>query len=168
MRKSHQKNSSGNIFTHLDNDGRIRMVDISDKKQTRRTARAECFVKIPERAVKILKKNNFITLKKGDALTCAKTAAILAAKKTSEIIPLAHQINLSYVDVSFSFRKNGILISSYVRTEYATGVEMEALLAAAAAGLTLYDMLKAVERGITITSLRLIEKTGGKSGDYRI
>ncbi len=155
------------IFTHLDSDGKIRMVDISSKKHTSRTARAEVLVKIPPQSLKLIVKNGSIIMsdKKGDALACAKSAAIIAAKKTSELIPLTHQINLSWVDIGFRFNKEGILISSCVKTDYATGVEMEALVAVAVAALTLYDMLKAISHNITITNLRLIEKTGGKS-DY--
>ncbi|MDI6757801.1 MAG: cyclic pyranopterin monophosphate synthase MoaC [Endomicrobiia bacterium] len=150
-------------FTHLDALGKIRMVDIGGKKASRRMARAEAFVKLSAGALAALKKN---ALTKGDALACAKIAAISAAKKTSEIIPLSHQINLSHIAARFDFESHGVRITSSAETRYATGVEMEALVAAAAAALTLYDMLKGIERGIEISGLRLLEKTGGKS-DWR-
>lgn len=151
-------------LTHLDALGKIRMVDIGGKKASRRLARAEAFVKLSDRALAALKKN---ALTKGDALASAKIAAISAAKKTSELIPLAHQINLSHIDARFDFEKDGVRITASAETLYATGVEMEALVAAATAALTLYDMLKGIERGIEISGLRLLEKTGGKS-DWRV
>jgi cyclic pyranopterin phosphate synthase len=150
-------------FTHLDTDGKIRMVDIGGKKPTHRRAVAVCFVKMSPDTLALLKKN---VLAKGDAFACAKIAAIAAAKKTSELIPLTHQINLSHADVSFGFSAEGVRIRASASTQYATGVEMEALTAAAVAALTLYDMLKAIERGIEISGLKLVEKTGGKS-DWR-
>lgn len=147
-------------FTHLDTDGKIQMVDIDGKKHTRRAAVAECFVKMSPATLSLLKKN---VLSKGDAFACAKIAAIAAAKKTSELIPLTHQINLSHADVQFTFAEGEVRIKASAATQYATGVEMEALTAAAIAALTLYDMLKAIERGIEISGLKLIQKTGGNS-----
>jgi cyclic pyranopterin phosphate synthase len=138
------------------------MVDVSKKGETDRLAVASALVKIGPRALKAIKHNP-----KGDPLEIARIAGIAAAKRTAELIPLCHPLLLSYIDVRANFCKNGILITSSVRTTGPTGVEMEALTAAAVAALTVYDMCKAVDRGIEVTRLRLLEKSGGKTGTYR-
>lgn len=138
------------------------MVDVSHKVETRRHAIASVLVKMSVRALRAVKHNP-----KGDPLEIARIAGIAAAKRTAELIPLCHPLLLSHIDVRADFCKNGILISTTIHSRGPTGVEMEALTAAAVAALTVYDMCKAVDRGIEITRLRLLEKSGGKSGTYR-
>lgn len=138
------------------------MVDVSPKADTLRQATASVLVKMSPRARRAVKRNP-----KGDPLEIARIAGIAAAKRTAELIPLCHPLLLSHIDVQADFCKNGIFISSTVRATGPTGVEMEALTAVAVAALTVYDMCKAVDRGIEITELRLLEKSGGKSGTYR-
>jgi cyclic pyranopterin phosphate synthase len=150
-------------LTHVDAEGRSRMVDVSGKESTRRVARAEAFVEMSASTLKLLRAN---ALPKGSPLETARIAGIQAAKKTSELIPLCHPLPLTHVDVSISIVRGGVRLESTASTKAETGVEMEALTAAAVAALTLYDMCKAVEKGITIGNLRLVEKTGGKSGRW--
>jgi len=138
------------------------MVDVSAKAQTRRTATAQAFVKIKPSVLKKLPQNP-----KGDPLEVARFAGIAAAKRTSELIPMCHPLLLSHIDVTAEIRRQGVRITSQVTTTGPTGVEMEALTAAAVAALTVYDMTKALDKGIEIGELHLVEKTGGKSGDYR-
>ena len=138
------------------------MVDVSAKAQTRRTATAQAFVKIKPSVLKKLPKNP-----KGDPLEVARFAGIAAAKRTSELIPMCHPLLLSHIDVTAEIRGKGVRITSRVTTTGPTGVEMEALTAAAVAALTVYDMTKALDKGIEIGELHLVEKTGGKSGDYK-
>jgi cyclic pyranopterin phosphate synthase len=138
------------------------MVDVSEKPETHRQAVASVLVEMTPRTVRAIKRNP-----KGDPLQIARVAGIAAAKRTAELIPLCHPLLLTHIDVQAKLCKNGVLISSRVRTTGATGVEMEALTAAAVAALTVYDMCKALQRGIRITRLRLVEKSGGKSGTYR-
>lgn len=148
-------------FSHLDQSGNVRMVDISEKQGTNRTAVAEGFVNLqPETLLKIESGNT----PKGNVLTAAKIAGIQAAKKVHELIPLCHQINLSWLEIEFQTAKNGIKIKSTARTQYTTGVEMEALTAVSVAALTIYDMCKAVDKKMVIGQIRLVKKTGGKSG----
>lgn len=149
-------------LSHYDKSGRVRMVDVSDKGSTDRRAVASVLVKISPRTLRAIRRNP-----KGDPLEIARVAGIAAAKRTSELIPLCHPLLLSHIDVDAQLCKNGIRISSTIRTTGPTGVEMEAMTAAAVAALTVYDMCKALDRGIEITRLRLLEKSGGKSGDYR-
>ena len=149
-------------LSHYDKKGRASMVDVSAKKDTRRTATAEAFVKIRPAVLKKLPQNP-----KGDPLEVARIAGIAAAKRTSDLIPMCHPLLLSHVDVTVEIRKQGVRITSKVTTTGPTGVEMEALTAAAVAALTVYDMTKALDKGIEIRELYLVEKTGGKSGDYR-
>jgi len=149
-------------LSHYDRAGRIRMVDVSAKPETVRQALASVLVKMQPRTRRALKHNP-----KGDPLEIARVAGIAAAKRTAELIPLCHSLLLTHVDVEAELCKNGVLISASVRSTGPTGVEMEALTAAAAAALTIYDMCKALDRGIEITRLRLLEKSGGKSGVYR-
>ncbi|MEP6848720.1 MAG: cyclic pyranopterin monophosphate synthase MoaC [Acidobacteriota bacterium] len=149
-------------LSHFDR-GKIKMVDVSAKKESTRQATASCKVMLSADTIKILKSEEN---PKGDPLEIARIAGIMAAKKTSELIPLCHQINLSKVNVEAAITDNGVSISSEVVTTAQTGVEMEALTAVAVAALTIYDMCKAVQRDIEITEIRLDEKTGGKK-DYR-
>lgn len=149
-------------LSHYDEAGRARMVDVSAKNTTHRTARAHAFVKLKPRVLKALPANP-----KGDPMEVARIAGILAAKKTAELIPMCHPLPLSHVDVEFTVEKSGIRIQSTASIAAQTGVEMEALTAAAVAALTIYDMTKALDKGIEIQDLYLIEKTGGKSGDWR-
>ena len=152
-------------LSHLDKDGKASMVDVSDKETTVRTATAVGEVKLNEEAfIEIIKDKN----KKGDVLTVANIAGINAAKRTSEIIPLTHQINLSHINIEFKLDEEQKLvkITATSKAKDSTGVEMEALTAATVAALTFYDMCKAVDKGMVIDRIYLAEKTGGKSGDY--
>ena len=149
-------------LSHYDKKGRASMVDVSAKAQTRRTATARAFVKIKPAVLKKLPKNP-----KGDPLEVARIAGISAAKRTSELIPMCHPLLLSHVDVRAEIQPRGVRIMAQVTTTGPTGVEMEALTAAAVAALTVYDMTKALDKGIEIQDLYLVEKTGGKSGDYK-
>jgi cyclic pyranopterin phosphate synthase len=149
-------------LTHFDKDGRIKMVDVSSKPDTLREARASVRVKMGAAALRAARRNP-----KGDPLEIARVAGIAAAKRTAELIPLCHPLLLTHIDVQANFCKNGVEITSSVRTTGPTGVEMEALTAAAVAALTVYDMCKAADHGIEISDLRLLEKSGGRSGVYR-
>ena len=150
-------------LTHVDAGGRLRMVDVGDKGVSRRSARVCGEINmLPETALLIAQ--NRIT--KGNVLEAARLAAIMAAKRTGELIPLCHPINVTAVDVSFEVGKERVVVEVEARVEDRTGVEMEALTAAAVALLTIYDMCKAVDRGMVISNLRLIEKRGGASGSY--
>jgi cyclic pyranopterin phosphate synthase len=149
-------------LSHYDEAGRARMVDVSGKVATRREAEASAFVQMPPAVLQALPKNP-----KGDPLEVARVAGIMAAKRTSELIPMCHPLPLSHVDVEMSLCENGVAITTKVATTAETGVEMEALVAAGISALTLYDMLKGVDKGIEIRSIVLERKTGGKSGEYR-
>jgi cyclic pyranopterin phosphate synthase len=138
------------------------MVDISAKPETQRQATAAVLVKMSGPTLRAVRKNP-----KGNPLEIARVAGIAAAKRTADLIPLCHPLLLTHIDVQAKFSKEGIAIVSTVRNTGPTGVEMEALTAAAVAALTVYDMCKAIDKGIRITDLRLIEKSGGKSGLYR-
>jgi cyclic pyranopterin phosphate synthase len=138
------------------------MVDVSEKQLTRREARAHAFVKIAPKVLRKLPENP-----KGNPLEIARIAGIAAAKRTSELIPLCHPLMLSHVNVDVAVEKKGVRIVASAATTAQTGVEMEALTAAAVAALTVYDMVKALDKSIEIQDLYLLEKTGGKSGDYR-
>lgn len=149
-------------LTHLDSKGRVRMVDVTDKATTKRWAKAHARVRVNEELFNKLKDDS---LAKGDAFAAARIAGIQAAKRTSELIPLCHSIPISFVNVAISLEAPGrVTIETEVRAEAVTGVEMEALTAAATAALTIYDMGKAVDRGMVIEEVKLIEKGGGKSG----
>ncbi len=152
-------------LTHLDDRGRAHMVDIGDKAVTRRRAVAEATVLASPETIAALYEGSG---KKGDALATARIAGIMGAKKTSELIPLCHPLALSKVaiDIDRLADGNGLHVVAAAETTGQTGVEMEALTAASMAALTLYDMGKAMDRSMTITDLRLVEKSGGKSGDY--
>jgi len=149
-------------LSHYDESGRASMVDVSAKTDTVRTARAEAFVKLRPAVLKALPDNP-----KGDPLEVARIAGVMAAKKTSELIPMCHPLLLKHVDVIIKPERGGLRILSTVTTTGATGVEMEALTAASVAALTIYDMTKALDKGIEIREIHLLEKTGGKSGDWR-
>ena len=149
-------------LTHFDDAGAPRMVDVSAKAVTARTARAHAFVRMSAKALAALDRNP-----KGNPLEIARVAGIMAAKKTAELIPLCHSLPLSHVDVVTRVASNGIHIESVASTTAQTGVEMEALTAATVAALTIYDMTKALDKSIGIAEVWLLEKTGGKSGDYR-
>jgi cyclic pyranopterin phosphate synthase len=149
-------------LSHYDSAGTPRMVDVSGKATTTRTARAHAFVRIAPRVLAKLSQNP-----KGDPLGIARIAGIAAAKKTPDLIPLCHPLMLTHVDVNLRVEKRGVHIESSATTTAQTGVEMEALTAAAVAALTVYDMTKALDKSISIEDLYLVEKTGGKSGDFR-
>jgi len=151
-------------LSHVDASGRIRMVDVGAKPETERTAVAEGFIRMSADALRAVRSRR---IKKGDPLQTARLAGIMAAKRTAEIIPLCHQLALSHVDVELVPRPRGYAISATVSTVGRTGVEMEALVAVAAAALTLYDMVKAVDRTMVIGPVQLVEKRGGRSGHYR-
>jgi cyclic pyranopterin phosphate synthase len=149
-------------LSHYDSAGSARMVDVSAKPETRRTARAHAFVRIDKSVLKKLPANP-----KGDPLEIARIAGIAAAKRTSELIPLCHPLMLSHADVDVTLEKDGVRIVASATTTGPTGVEMEALTAASVAALTVYDMTKALDKSISIQDVYLLEKTGGKSGDFR-
>jgi cyclic pyranopterin monophosphate synthase len=157
-----QAAKSKSKLTHYDDAGSARMVDVSAKPLTARTARAQAFVKIRPEVLGQLPRNP-----KGNPLEVARIAGIQAAKRTSELIPLCHPLMLSHVDVETTLEPDGVLILSSATTMGPTGVEMEALTAAAVAALTIYDMTKALDKRIEIQNIFLLEKTGGKSGDFR-
>jgi cyclic pyranopterin phosphate synthase len=149
-------------LSHYDSAGSPRMVDVSAKPETRRIARAHAFVRIAPATLQQLPRNP-----KGNPLEIARIAGIAAAKRTSELIPLCHPMMLTHADVQATVEKKGVRIVATAATTGQTGVEMEALTAAAVAALTVYDMLKALDKSIQIQDLYLLEKTGGKSGDFR-
>jgi cyclic pyranopterin phosphate synthase len=151
-------------LTHADRSGRIRMVDVGDKPVTVREATAQGAVAVSASARRLVRAGG---LRKGDPLEAARLAGIMAAKRTSELIPLCHPIVLSHVAVEIAETRTGYRITATARTAAQTGVEMEALTAVAGAALTIYDMLKAVDREMVIAEICLLEKTGGRSGHYR-
>lgn len=153
-------------LTHLDGDGHVHMVDVSDKSDTIRIAKAVGSVQLSNKSMAALLKGN---LKKGDALAVARIAGIMATKKTSELIPLCHPLPIAKVDVIIEpdQLENLVLITATVKTKGPTGVEMEALTAVSIAALTLYDMLKSIDKNITISAVQLDEKQGGKSGAWK-
>jgi cyclic pyranopterin phosphate synthase len=149
-------------LSHFDDAGHASMVDISEKQETRRTATARAFVAMPQEVLQALPDNP-----KGDPLEIARIAGISAAKKTSELIPLCHQLPLTHIGVEFAIEAAGIGITATAATTARTGVEMEAMTAAAVAALTVYDMTKGLDKAIEIRNVCLLEKTGGKSGTFR-
>lgn len=148
-------------LSHYDRAGRATMVDVSAKQTSKREAQASAFVELSRVVLKALPGNP-----KGDPLEVARLAGIMAAKKTSDLIPMCHPLLLSHVEVSIRLCENGVAISSKVTTTAVTGVEMEALVAVSVAALTVYDMCKALDKEIQIREVRLERKSGGKSGDY--
>jgi cyclic pyranopterin phosphate synthase len=151
-----------NMLTHYNAAGEAAMVDVSAKAATHRTATAHAFVRMSSHVLAALPAN-----KKGDPLQVARIAGIMAAKKTSDLIPLCHQLPLTHVSIEFVMEESGVRITATAATTAQTGVEMEALIAASIAALTIYDMTKALDKAIEIREIYLLEKTGGKSGDFR-
>src|SRR5258708_28399 len=152
-------------LTHLDESGAAHMIDVGAKLDTERVAVAAGEVAMQSETLRLIRAG---ALKKGDVLTVARIAGLMAAKRTAELIPLCHPISLTHLDVALSLdeSENLVLIEATARTTGKTGVEMEALTAVSVAALTIYDMAKAVDRGMHIQNIRLLEKHGGKSGDY--
>jgi cyclic pyranopterin phosphate synthase len=150
-------------LSHYDKKGRVRMVDVTEKPATARVAEAHAFVRMQRATVASLRR---LKSPKGNPLEIARIAGISAAKRTAELIPLCHPIALTHVDVSAKLCQNGIEITSQATATGPTGVEMEALVAASVAALTIYDMCKALERGMEITEMHLVKKSGGRSGVY--
>jgi len=148
-------------LSHYDEDGRARMVNVSGKNETRRTAEASAFVEMSAEVLAALPRNP-----KGDPLEVARVAGIMAAKRTSELIPMCHPVPLSHIAVEMHVCENGVAITSKVTTTAVTGVEMEALVAASIAALTVYDMCKALDKAIAVREVMLQRKSGGKSGDF--
>ncbi len=163
MEKKEQEQKDGGTLTHLDAQGHAQMVDVTDKAETSRTAVARGRVLLAPATLALLRDNR---VPKGDALGVARIAGIMAAKKTSELIPLCHPLPVTKVRVDLSLTEQGVDIEAEVAVTGRTGVEMEALTAVSLAALTLYDMVKAVDKGAVITDIRLEHKSGGKSGDY--
>lgn len=155
----------GNDFSHLDHEGNVRMVDVSHKQPTMRTAKAQAKVFV---SLETFEKIENRTLKKGNVLETARIAGVMAAKKTAELIPMCHPMNITHAQVDFIPDKteNAITVIATVRIFHQTGVEMEALTAVSVAALTIYDMCKSVDKRMMITDICLLEKTGGKSGSF--
>jgi cyclic pyranopterin monophosphate synthase len=151
-------------LTHLDESGAARMVDVGGKAETRREATAECLVRMAPATLSAIRDSE---LAKGDALGVARIAGIMAAKRTSELIPLCHPLPITSVTVDFELLEHGVRILATARVTGRTGVEMEALTAAAVAGLTVIDMVKGVEPGVWLEAVLLLEKSGGKSGVWK-
>jgi cyclic pyranopterin phosphate synthase len=154
-------NKKSKKLSHYDAAGRASMVDVSAKQPTLRESEARAFVAMSREVMRALPQNP-----KGDPLEVARVAGIMAAKRTAELIPMCHPLPLSKVDVQLDVRKDGVAIRSLARTTAVTGVEMEALVAASVAALTVYDMCKALDKSIEIREIMLVRKSGGKSGDY--
>jgi cyclic pyranopterin phosphate synthase len=152
------------LLTHADEEGRSRMVDVGDKAVTSRTAVASALIRMSAATIEAIREHR---TPKGDPLEVARLAGIMAAKRTSELIPLCHPLPLDHADVQVELRSGGVEIVATARTEGKTGVEMEALTAVSVAALTLYDMCKAIDKGMVITDIRLESKSGGRSGDYK-
>jgi len=152
-------------ITHLNKDGNANMVDISDKAETTRIATAQTVMVFNEETYQVLKKGY---VKKGDILSVAQTAGIMGAKQTSNIIPMCHPLNITSVNIEYTFNDEAqeLTIQSTVKITGMTGVEMEALMSSSIAALTIYDMCKAVDKGIIIKETKLLSKSGGKSGDF--
>ncbi|PYN50026.1 MAG: cyclic pyranopterin monophosphate synthase MoaC [Candidatus Rokuibacteriota bacterium] len=164
LTKARTKSYGG--LSHLSSRGDARMVDVSDKRETVREAIALAVLRMKPATLRVIRRGN---APKGDVLGVARTAGILAAKRTPQLIPLCHPLRITGVDVTFrdDLGRGELSVEARVRTVDKTGVEMEALTAAAVAALTVYDMVKAVERGVTIAKVQLVEKSGGKSGHWR-
>src|SRR5271165_907077 len=157
-----KRRTNSKTLSHYDAAGRASMVDVSSKRPTVREAEARAFVAMSREVIRALPKNP-----KGDPLEVARVAGVMAAKRTSELIPMCHPIPLSKVEVHAEVQKGGVAIRTRARTTAVTGVEMEALVAASIAALTVYDMCKALDKGIEIRDVFLVRKSGGKSGDYQ-
>ena len=150
-------------FTHFNEQGRARMVDVTDKPPSHRSATAAGSVHMLPSTVDAIRTGG---VPKGDVLAVAQVAGIMAAKRTSDIIPMCHPLSLTGVDIRFALRDDAVDVEATVKCKGETGVEMEALHAVSAAALTIYDMCKALQKDMVISDIRLLEKTGGKSGDY--
>jgi cyclic pyranopterin phosphate synthase len=151
-------------LSHLDEEGRIRMVDVGAKPITARVAEASGFVQMSESTIAAIRERR---TPKGDPLETARLAGIMAAKRTGELIPLCHPLALTHADVQITIEENGARVTATASTGAQTGVEMEALTAVSVAALTLYDMLKAIDRGMVIGEIRLERKSGGRSGEWK-
>lgn len=154
----------GNKFSHLDNKGDAKIVDISEKEKSSRYAKAYATVWLSKNIVTMIKNDQF---KKGNVLNVARIAGIIGAKQTSTLIPLCHNITLDSIEINFRFREEELEIEGIVQSEQKTGVEMEALTAVTISALTIYDMVKGVDKSVYIKDISLIEKKGGKTGDYK-
>ena len=154
----------GNKFSHLDNKGDAKIVDISEKEKSSRYAKAYATVWLSKNIVTMIKNDQF---KKGNVLNVARIAGIIGAKQTSTLIPLCHNITLDSIEINFRFREEELEIEGIVQSEQKTGVEMEALTAVTISALTIYDMVKGVDKSVYIKDISLIEKRGGKTGNYR-
>jgi cyclic pyranopterin phosphate synthase len=150
-------------LSHVDSEGRLRMVDTGEKQTTARRAVASAHVVMTAQTIEALRQHR---TPKGDPLEAARLAGIMAAKRTSDLIPLCHPLPLTHIDVKAAIEETGVALEAEVSTNAQTGVEMEALTAVSVAALTIYDMCKALEKGMTITDIRLETKIGGKSGTY--
>ena len=151
-------------LTHIDEKGNVRMVDVGAKADTKRTAHAQAVVAMQPETLQKITSN---ALPKGDVLACARIAGIMAAKRTHELIPMCHPLPIDSIKIDISIKnETQLLIEGHVSCTYHTGVEMEALTACSVAALTIYDMCKAIDRAMEIDSICLLEKTGGKSGDF--
>jgi len=157
-----KRTSTSEELSHFDESGRAHMVDVGAKAETRREAVASAFVELSEEVLRALPQNP-----KGNPLEVARFAGIQAAKRTSELIPMCHPLMLSFVDVDMQMMEGGVRIEATAATVAGTGVEMEAMVAATVAALTVYDMTKALDKGIRIREVVLMRKSGGKSGEYR-
>jgi len=164
MAEARRTKTRGPRLSHVGPGGEVRMVDVSGKAATAREAVARGRITMSRTALRLVRAG---ALKKGDPLQTARLAGIMAAKQTSALIPLCHPLNLSHVDVTLSPTRDGYVIEARVRTTDRTGVEMEALTAVSVAALTIYDMVKAVDKTMTIGDIRVLEKRGGRSGEYR-
>ena len=161
---SHLAGRMSKILTHVDESGRPRMIDVGSKPVTDRMARAEAWVRMPTAAIDAIRNSQ---VKKGDVLRIAELAGIQGAKRTADLIPLCHPLPLDSVNVTTEIVGDSVRIEATVSACWKTGVEMEALAAVNAAALTVYDMTKAIDKGIVIETVRLLEKRGGRSGDWR-
>tara|TARA_B100000929_G_scaffold179649_1_gene142287 strand:+ start:42 stop:527 length:486 start_codon:yes stop_codon:yes gene_type:complete len=151
-------------LTHIDENGKAQMVDVGNKEDTKRSATASGKVSMSSETIEALKKQE---LQKGDVLGVARVAGIQAAKKTSDLIPLCHPLAVNFASVNFRIQESHVEIEATVKTSGKTGVEMEALTACSVTALTIYDMCKAMDKSITIDEIKLLEKTGGKSGNWK-
>lgn len=150
-------------FTHFNEQGLAKMVDVSDKDTSLRTATAQAFISLNQEIIEKIKDGQ---MKKGNVLAVAQVAGIMAAKKTSDTIPMCHNINLTSANINFEYTTDGILIYSTVKCNAETGVEMEALNSVTVAALTIYDMCKSISKDMVISDIHLVSKTGGKSGNF--
>jgi len=153
-------------FSHISNEGKVRMVNVERKRSSVRMARAEATVHLGEKIAEMLKRTGAVG--KGNVMETARIAGIMAAKRTSGLIPMCHPLDVDVVDIDMKLAGGDLKIESLVRCEGKTGVEMEAMVAVSVAALTVYDMCKSAGKGITIEHVRLLEKTGGKSGHWKV